>query len=487
MSSPTIRFLLAYSIVLCVPLVLTADEKVDYETIRFYTRNSEPEHIGAYAFSPNGGYLALSFNSNLGSRSGVSIVDLEKKELTIENGTFSFFTLAFSSDSQRILGIGGYAGVQVIDVRTGSIRSIKNSPSVFGKIGIALGQKNGKLLITHLVDGYNPTIGDQIHVGDELLAINEGERPTRYDDRREWRPLVGKTLKKALETMAGRPGTWVQLRLARRGTSQPVDVCVQRQWPSNYSRRMPSLGECLTVATSNNAYVFRSADTTAETAFVSLRDIKRSGQQAVSPDAKWFAWLAPVVDGRDFCVEVHSLESGKLEYSTTLDTTNYRAMRFSPDSQQVLVGTRDTIEVFDLASETWQPPVVLTPPEDADPGRVVTRRIPLGLGFPGDLFTTSRDVVYSKPAALALFDVSPTGTLAVGSESGELVLASLESKERVGVVGDGILGAKPEMVEFSPDGRHLVAYAKGVLHIFQLDESNADSESVTGGEAAGSK
>jgi hypothetical protein len=71
----------------------------------------------------------------------------------------------------------------------------------------------------------------------------------------------------------------------------------------------------------------------------------------------------------------------------------------------------------------------------------------------------------------------------VGSETGEIVLASLQSKERVGLVGDRILGAWPEMIEFSPTGKHLVAYAKGVLHIFKLDESNMNSE-IVAGEAA---
>ena len=480
MASPTIRFLLSGILTFVLPFVANGDQDFDYETIRFYTKNSKPEQLNAYAFSPNGRYLALSFNSNLGSRSGVSIVDLEKLELIKQTGNYSFFTLAFSSNSQKILGVGGYAGIQLIDVATGNIQRPRNLPGVTGKIGINIEEKNGKLLITSITDGFNPTIGDQIKVGDEVLAINEGEKPTRYDDRREWQTLAGKPLKKALEIMAGKPGSWVQLRLARRGTSDPIDASVQRQWPASYNRTIPNSGESLTLAIDKGVFQFRSADTMLLSAFTSLRDIQRSGQHVVSPDGKRFGALAQVVNGRDFCVEVHDLQSGKLEQSTILDTTNFSHMRFSPDSKQVLVGTRDTVEVFDIDSAQWQEPVVLTPPDDVDQGRVVTRKIPLGLGFPGDLYTTARDVVYAKPAALALFDVSPNGTLAIGSETGEIVLASLETKERVGLVGDNILGAQPEMIEFSPTGKHLVAFAKGVLHILEMDEANTNSEVVVG-------
>ena len=52
--------------------------------------------------SPDGRHLALSFKGNLGSKSGVSIVDLEKLELTKQTGTYSFFTLAFSSNSDTM-------------------------------------------------------------------------------------------------------------------------------------------------------------------------------------------------------------------------------------------------------------------------------------------------------------------------------------------------------------------------------------------------
>lgn len=446
----------------------------DYETIRFYNKRSKPEKLGCYAISPNGQFLAMSFDGRFGGRSGISIVDLKKKELVKQLGSFSYFTLAFSSDSRKLLGVGGYAGTKVFDLPGQRWQKV-STPAIKGKIGVEVKEKNGKLLITQLYEGYNPTIEDQIRVGDEVLAINEGQKPTRYNDQREWVSLLGKPLDKALETMAGRPNTWVQLRLSRRGKSEPVEACVQRQWPSNHDRRIPPNGHSLTRAISKNVFQFMSADTLSFCSFINFRDIKRDGLKVMSDDAKRYASVAYVADRSDFGVEVHSMESGLVEQSAILDKNNYRAIRFAPSGEQVLVGTRDTVEILDIASGKWQEPVVLTAAEDIDEGRVVTRRIPLGFGLPGDLYTTARDVVYAKPAALSEFDVSPTGTLAVASETGEIVLASLESKQRVGLIGDNILGAKPAMIEFAPNGKSLVAYANGVLHIFELGAENDNS------------
>ena len=423
MASPTYRFLLSVVLMICLPLSVHGNEDLGYETIRFYTNNSKPEQLGAHALSPDGRYLALSFRRNTGSKSGVSIVDLNRLELVKQTGSYSFFELAFSSDSRRVLGIGNYAGIQLVDVATGSIQRPGNLPKAIGKIGININEKNGKLLISNISHESNPTIGDQIQVGDELLAINKGERPVRYSDRREWKTLAGKPLKKALEILSGWPGSWVQLRLARRGKADPIDASVQRQWQASYDRTMPARSQSLLLGINKGVFQFRSADTVRFCAFISVRDIERTGQFVPSPDGQRFGALAAVVDVGGFCLEVHDLQSGTLEQSTMLPANNFRHMRFSPDSKRALVGTRDTIEIFDVESADWQDPVVLTPPEDVDIGRVVTRRIPLGLGFPGDLYTTAREVVYAKPAALKQFAVSPNGTLAVGSETGEIVLA----------------------------------------------------------------
>lgn len=446
----------------------------DYETIRFFNSRSKPEKLSSYAISPNGQLLAISFSRDFGGRKGISIIDLKKKELVSQIANFSYFTLAFSSDSRKLLGTGGYAGTKVFDIPGKQWQKV-NVPLIHGKIGIDVKDRNGKLLVTQVFEGFNPTVGEQIRVGDEILAINEGEKPTRYKDDREWVSLLGKPLEKALEAMRGRPATWVQLRLARRGKSEPAEACIQRQWPANVAHKLPPSSNSLTLSVRKNVFQFQSADTLSLSAFAHLRDLRNDGLKTISDDAKSFASVANLADRSDFAVEVHSLADGITTQSTSLNENNFRALRFSPNGKQILVGTRDTVEILDVASGEWKEPVVLTAPEDADEGRVVTRRIPLGFGFPGDLYTTAREVVYAKPAALSMFDVSPVGTLAIASETGDIVLASLESKERVGLVGDNILGGKPSMIEFAPNGKTLVAYAQGMLHIFELGTGEEDS------------
>lgn len=456
---------------LCVPPL--SAQGSDYETIRFYNKRSKPEKLVSHVISPNGRLLAMSFDRSLGGRKGITIVDLKKKEIVSQIANFSYFTLAFSSDSGELLGIGGYAGTKVFDL-PGKRSAKVATPALKGKIGIDVEERNGKLLVTQVFEGYNPTIDDQVRVGDEVLAINEGQTPTRYNDQREWVSLLGKPLDKALEAMAGRPNTWVQLRLDRRGRSEPVVACVQRQWPSDHHRMMPPNGSALTIGLNKKIFQFRSADTGTLSACLNFRDIRKDGLKAISDDARFFASVAYLVDKSDFCVEVHSMADGVAVQSALLEKNNFRDIRFAPDGESVLVGTRDTVEILDIASGEWQEPVVLTAPEDVDQGRIVTRKIPLGLGLPGDLYTTSRDVVYAKPAALSMFDVSSTGTLAVASETGDIVLASLGTKERIALVGDNILGGRPTMIEFAPDGRSLVTYAQGVLHIFELGAQQAD-------------
>lgn len=446
-------------------------QDMSYDTMRFFTKQSKPEVVNAYAVSPNGRYVALSFNSSVtGSRSGITIVDLERMQILGRYGRFSYHTLAFSTDSHKVHGIGGYAGTNRLDVGTGTLQPVKGVATPRGKVGITISERNGKLLISRVTKGFNPTVGDAMRVGDELLAINEGEKPTRYSDRREWQSLIGKSNDVATKMISGHPGTWVQLRLQRPGVAEPVEVCVQRQWQSTASRRLPGNGNCLTTAVIGGHLVFESADTGELCAFISLRDIEQAGQDAISPNGKLYARIGEVVNGSKFCVEVYSLEKGTVEASQILDALNYRRIRFSADSKRLLVGTRDTIEVLDVASSQWQESLSLTPTPERDLGRVVTRRVPLGLGGPGDLYTTYRERVFNEPAALARFDVLPDETIAVCSETGDLALTNRKNGSLS--LGENILGSDIEFIKATPTGRHLVAFGKGVLHIIKLNAAS---------------
>lgn len=220
--------------------------------------------------------------------------------------------------------------------------------------------------------------------------------------------------------------------------------------------------------------MFRSADTGKECAFVSLRDIEPRGQHAFSRDGKLYSRVGKLESNRGFGIEVLSLETGHLLACAPFEAKGYSALQFTPSADKVLVGTRDAIECFDISTGEWTEAISLTDKEVRDPGRIVRRKIYAGLGFPGDLYITRPEVVFDKPAALHQFAVSPSGGIAIASETGDIVLASLETKSREAVVGEGILGTRSEMIEFTPSGSHLVAYADGLLHIFKLDNGKTN-------------
>lgn len=129
-----------------------SDDSRGYETIRFFNKRNEPETLLCYAASPNGQFLALSFDSGFVGRSGVTIVDLKSKQLVSELGNFSCFTIAFSSDSRRMLGIDRFAVARVFDLSRESVKEVKK-PMVIGKIGMDFEQKNGKVSIPLLAHG----------------------------------------------------------------------------------------------------------------------------------------------------------------------------------------------------------------------------------------------------------------------------------------------------------------------------------------------
>jgi WD40 repeat protein len=439
-------------------------QDVTYESIRFFDKNSKPLKLNSCVVSPDGRYLA----ANLGESAGFSIVDIPAMELVGRYGGWSYFALAFSPDSHRVLGIGGYAGSNLLDLASRNIRklSLDESP---GHVGIVLESKNGKLLVAGLQEGSAASADGTIQVGDELIAINRGRKPTLFDDEDAWSSLVGRSVADAGKAITGPPGTWIRLRHLRKGSSKPLEAALQRRWPDRVVRPRVESSRSLCKAVNRGAFVFRAAPSGAEYAYLMLQDVEARGQGDTSPDGEYFSFVGRTRKGRKFAVEVHGLYEGAIKASLPFSQSNYCELHFSADSRKVLVGTRDSIEVLDVDSANWESPVPLVPAGERDGGKVVSRRIPLGLGFPGDLYTTVPEVVYSKPAALTAFASSATGLVAVASEQGDVVLFDLPSRARIGQIGDKVLGAPAEFVDFTPNGKHLVAFAKGVLHIFSVD------------------
>ena len=454
---------------------LMADDPM-VDTIRFYTKRSKPEQIQSYAISPDGRYLAISFDrDNSGSAAGVSVVDLKSKRLLGRFGHFSFGALAFNSDSSEILGIGGYAGIVRVEHLSGRVRQVGES-SAFSSgsgrprssTGLPISESNGKLVIAK---GDDPPLAK----GDELLAIYDGEVATKYNDNRRWRSLLGKGRREALEMLDGHPKTWVTVKYLKAGTTEKRKVSVLRQPLGDVAVR-PSLGKCIAHGRVGGDFLFFSADTGKQFAAVTLRDTTSGGKGAISPNGKLFAWIGKVVGSKKKCLEVYSLENGRVVYCSGYLDMTIQDIRFSANSKHVLIGTRDTVEVFGLVdSGKWLEPISLVPESERDSGRVVSRRIPGGLGFPGDFYVERSTVQYASPAVLSKLTVSQSGTVAIASETGCITLTRLDGDRKIRSVSKKEFGAV-ELIEMTANDRQLIVFAKGNLSIVDLGSAQQLSE-----------
>ena len=181
---------------------------------------------------------APSFHAGSGARGGVALVDLDDRRLLWHVEGKAAVALVFSGDSKKLASIGS-DGFFEYNVADGSRTRSTRFRAAEGVVGVVLKRENGKLLIKSVDVEKNPTLADQVLVGDELIAVNDGPAPEHYDDRREWTQLVGKSVDVARKSLGGRPGTKLRLRLARRGTPGTVEVELKRQWPSQQGRRLP--------------------------------------------------------------------------------------------------------------------------------------------------------------------------------------------------------------------------------------------------------
>lgn len=440
-----------------------------HETVRLFDSQSKPEEILAHALSPNGRLLAISVGSG-----NLAIVDLDEMKLKARYGSMKFSAVAFANDSNHLLGIGGFTGIKRIDIQNGTWSKVDGSPwiSVSSEpstsyLDLDFKESNGKLIVSVL----GPTLTDgDIRIGDELVAYNRGLKPVRRDDSRGWASALGKSRRDLFLKLRGRANTWMQLRFERKNQAEPIEVCLKRHARTKASP-LPTTEGGVAFVEIGRAFAFFSGDSATECSAVMLRDLLVNGTGAVSPNGMLFGWVSKVQGSREFCAEVYELKDGQVIASGILDSNSPQSVRFSPNSKFLMVGTRDSVEAFDIKSGSWKDKIALVGPGEADDGRIVKRKIPLGMGGLPGLRTSYSEKVYSKTASLSDFDVSPQSVMAIGSEAGELSLLYMRNKQRQRrELGERILKSKAQLVRFSPTGHRLVAYAGGNLHIFSIGE-----------------
>lgn len=163
-----------------------------------------------------------------------------------------------------------------------------------------------------------------------------------------------------------------------------------------------------------------------------------------------------------------SFNVGPRPLLVTHNPTPCRGLAFSDDSKVLYVAARDSIEVLDLTTKQCIESLMLTDYGKRDPGKLVQRRIPFGLGGPGDLYMSTTERIFSSKAPLHTFAVSSTRLLAVGSEIGEVTIYDLDPRRKLAKLPLSSERGAVESIAFNQQADRLALYRKGELYVFNI-------------------
>ena len=191
-----------------------------HHTFRYSTDAGYPQTFNTMTFSPDSSQLAVSVAGR------VDFVDPNLGSITGQYQATPF-SMAYSKNGERIYMISRSRRI-LLDTLTGSRIETKRAVTP-GYLGFRLGKQSGKLQITHLWEGGPVAAIDGIQVGDELVGIGDGRNGNMRD-------VAGRSLKDALDLLAGPAGTYVQLRILPRGKfgKHNVSTHVVRRQPGKF-------------------------------------------------------------------------------------------------------------------------------------------------------------------------------------------------------------------------------------------------------------
>ena len=471
--------------------------ELELGTVRFFDSQGKPTQLGQMAISPQGAYVAFAprYRSS-SSTMGVALVRLSDANLVCRTKHWSYYSLTFSNDDSQLLAIGSYhnyrfrtrdfAAVEVTKAMSATTFSASET------LGFVATNSNGKLQVTSVSAGGPAAKSGKIKVGDEIIAFKEGAKrtlafkksvygnrlvvledpdSTQYDNSARWRSLAGQSWRKLSEILDMPPGTYVQLRLLSSPSASPKEVTLCRAPLTAVSARLKPENGQVRIGQRGSTFYLSQLPEGKVVVGVTARNIEKPKSPTVSPDQRMLACVGKIKDHDLLALEVHDLQTSKLRVAVPLDMVLCKGLAFSSNSEKLYVASRDTVQVLDIASKKWLDSIALVPPEMTDPGQIVNRRIPLGLGGPGDLYTAVQSRVFSSPAPLHTFAVARNGLLAVGSESGDVTLYDLKSGDKVAELPMSHDKGVVEAICFNSDCDRLVAFSNGVLHVFAIPSS----------------
>ncbi|MFN0056419.1 MAG: hypothetical protein ACKV0T_30095 [Planctomycetales bacterium] len=355
-----------------------------------------------------------------------------------------------------------------------------------GMLGITLSQRNGKLLVTELIpDGPGAQSG-KIQVGDEVTSYATGLLGPKTS-------LIGISVKAATEQLIGLPNTTVRISLIPKGEEDETEVVLRRR--GFHSRGTsgefvdePAQGRDNVVpAIVQGGLAFASARTGRIFAGPTPETVIEDRQRAVSHDFKRYAILGPTKEGsKKFALELFDLETMKRVNSAPFPLASFFALRFSPDGKLLFVASQVRVDAFDSQSGQFSHGYLLDGrrSETIEDVNLVASENKGSFNPNASALQSAREQLafgpdVPKPQARVM--AVSRDFLATADDGGNAVLWRLDTgaevkrfstKERKRV----------EILEFTPDGRWLIFYRQGTLHIVEVADlvppgSDADAKS----------
>jgi WD40 repeat protein len=455
----------------------------DHHTLRFlYPDSRSAKSASSLAISPDGKEVALCVEP--GTVHFIRTSDGEQ----VSQLTARPFVMKYSQDGSRVLMVST-DGAWIVETKTRRRVSVDTDEEP-GYLGLKTVERNGKLIVERLFDGGSAAECGQLVVGDEVVAFADGKSA-------EMQNAIGLSAADFTAKLKGPVHTFVRIQVLHKGQRPPETVLLRRRAGRITDetilflpRAVPPITDNLVLFQRGGRHTFVSAFDGTAIGSMTSEELQHFGQHAVSPDQRRFATLSFTTRDRNkYGIEVFDVTKMERTLSLPFDRRSFAALKFSADGKELLVGSRDRIDVIDVATGKFQRSyrldgAVTTTSEDDHPKKNPVR-LDGGVGN-SVAGAAAADVgtIYEPPThKVESIAVSQT-LLAVASPWGHVDLWDLAtgvSMKSFPLAADGqkIYGQrKVEVMEFSPDGRWFVFFVNGVLNI--VDVADVKNEAKDG-------
>lgn len=422
----------------------------EHHTLRFASGPNNYASATCLAVSPHSDELLLG--TSYGKLHFISIADGDTRATLQENGQAA----AYSADASRVL-IESPDGSVLLALPSRQKLPLKEGHPR-GSLGLALTPRNGKLLVGQLIPKGPAQQSGRIRQGDEVTAYGTGLLGEKTS-------LIGISAPEAIAALSGLPNSTVRLFVIPKGAEDEQEVVLRRSAGRGRDAAMelfeepPPAPDNVIPMTVWGSLAFASARTGRIHAGPTAETVIADHQHALSPDFKRYAVLGPTKeDSQKASLEVFDLEKMQRLYAAPFPLASHHGLRFSPDGKFLFVASQVRVDAFDAQTGEFHHGYLL------DGTRVTTiEDVKLARRK-----STTFGPQAPKPRAVSMA-VSPA-LLATADEDGNLTLWSLEQGAEVQrfPAKDQKYVERVEALEFTPDGRWLIFYRTGTLHLVEM-------------------